>query len=285
MKKSRKKFWIVFTSVVLSVALVMLVFGLATRLKTITVEFRTRASADYTMLDDGITEKVISTGEFNKKKSLLFTDFDKHIANIEKANPYIKVEQVIRHFPNVVKVYISERIPKYRVRDTEDFNKWYILDADFKVLDMVTGGEKAVDSQNYGRRSSFYDVTTMVAPETLTISAYIGEFVESDELLANLNTIRNGITQVLGDVSSRVKSIKVDDGKFLLTMKNSGINDDNGCEILLEGSDNLERKAQAGALAFSNATSRGEVDLSGKIITISYENNDYFGIMKDKVAV
>ena len=170
MQKSRKKFWIVFTSVIASIVLVGLVCGLATRLKTVTVEFRARASSEYTMLEDGVLDKVANAGEFNRKKSLLFMNFDENIEKIEKSNPYIKVEQVVRHFPNIVKIYVSERIPRYRVVDKDDSNKWYILDVDFKVIDVVIGGEDetyAVIDDGSWRSNTPYETIHRIASSGL----------------------------------------------------------------------------------------------------------------------
>ena len=285
MQKSRKKFWIVFTSVIASIVLVGLVCGLATRLKTVTVEFRARASSEYTMLEDGVLDKVANAGEFNRKKSLLFMNFDENIEKIEKSNPYIKVEQVVRHFPNIVKIYVSERIPRYRVVDKDDSNKWYILDVDFKVIDVVIGGEDEIKEKNYGRNSSFYDVTIEIDAQGFDVSTYIGSFVENDELKDQLNAISSGMIVSLGDIKL-AKSIELDGNKFLITMKNSGINNDDGCQIELSGFEDLAKKAQAGALAYANATdSDTSVDLSGKIIEISKDNDTYVGLMKDKGTV
>ena len=91
MQKSRKKFWIVFTSIIASLVLVGLVCGLVTRVKTVTVEFRARASAGYTMLEDGVLDKVAKAGEFDTKKSLLFMNFEENIAKINyELNPKLK---------------------------------------------------------------------------------------------------------------------------------------------------------------------------------------------------
>jgi hypothetical protein len=282
MQKSRKKFWIVFTSIIASLVLVGLVCGLVTRVKTVTVEFRARASAGYTMLEDGVLDKVAKAGEFDTKKSLLFMNFEENIAKIEKSNPYIKVEQVVRHFPNIVKVYVSERIPRYRVADKDDSNKWYILDVDFKVIDVVIGGEAAVKEQNYGRSSSFYDATIKIESEDLAISTYVGDFVSNNELKTQLNAISSGMIVALGDIKL-AKSVDTVGSKFIITMKNSGINNDDGCQIELEGTDDLAMKAKAGALAYANANdSDASVDLSGKIITISKDGGTYVGLMRDK---
>ena len=145
---SRKKFWLIFSSVVASIVLIITVCLSLTRLKNVTVEFRAREGQETTMLGDGILDKVKETAEFSYGKNLLFMNFDKNIENIEKSNPYIKVHQIVRHFPGTVRVYVTERIPKYRVQDKSDSTKWYILDEDFKVVDFVSGEEILATSMN-----------------------------------------------------------------------------------------------------------------------------------------
>ena len=70
MQESRKRFWIVFTCVCLTIVVFCVVSIVATRLKTVTVEFRTRQ--DETVLAEGILDKVLDDGKFNYGKSVLF---------------------------------------------------------------------------------------------------------------------------------------------------------------------------------------------------------------------
>ena len=86
MQRSRKKFWIIFTSVISSLVLVCVACGLMTRLKTVNVEIRRRADAQYTMLQDGVLDRVKETGDFDYGKSVLFLNFEESISNIEKKN-------------------------------------------------------------------------------------------------------------------------------------------------------------------------------------------------------
>lgn len=283
MQKSRKKFWIIFTCVCASIIAVCSVFAVATRLKTVTVEFRTRLSQDETVLESGILDRVLASGDFDYGKSLLFMNFEDNIANIEKSNPYVKVEQVIRHFPNVARVYISERIPMYRIQDVENENKWYILDEDFKVVDIVTGDVKTAKYSN----STYYDKTMEITPDSITIISYIGEFV-NDEVDKNfLNTISSGVKARMS-VIDKVKSVKIEKDNtgvytFTLTMTNSGINNDNGCEIVIVGKDKLETKVIAGISCFCEVTENNATfDSSGKVITIEDVNGTLRGVMRDK---
>ena len=191
---------------------------------------------------------------------------------------------MIRHFPNVARVYISERIPKFRIRDEENEDKWYILDADFKVVDVVTGDVKA---QNYGE-SSYYEKTIEITPDSITISSYIGAFLKDDVDKNFMNTIASGVKSRVGSTSI-VKSVKIESANnytFTLTMKNSGINDDNGCEIVIVGKKNLEKKVLAGISCFCETTENMETfDLSGKVITIQEVNLQRVVVVHTKLLV
>ena len=281
MQKSRKKFWIVFSCVCAAIIVLCSVFAFATKLKTVTVEFRTRLAQDETVLEKGILDKVLQSGDFKYGKSVLFMNFEDNIANIEKSNPYVKVEQIVRHFPNIARVYISERIPMYRMQDLNEESKWYILDADFKVVAIVDGDVKQAQ---YGN-STYYEKTIEITPDSITIDSYIGAFVNDEVDRKNLNTIASGV-KARASVISGVKSIKIESKNnftFTLTMKNSGINNDDGCEIVIVGQDNLRTKVLAGISCFCEETENKETfDLSKKKITIEEVGGVLEGVMTDK---
>ena len=282
MQKSRKKFWIIFSCVLSAVIVLCSVFALATRLKTVTVEFRTRLAKDETVLESGILNKVKNSGEFDFGKSILFMNFDEAIEKIEKSNPYIKVEQVVRHFPNVARVYVSERIPMYRIMDANNDDKWYILDKDFKIVDVVTGDLKQI---NYGS-SSYYDKTVEISPDSITLISYVGAFVNDDVDKNFLNIIARGIKSRTDDLAV-TKSIKIEKNegnfRFTITMKNSGLNDDNGCEIVVEGKSKLEEKVLAGICCFcENTENQSTFDLSSKRIIIETIDGEFIGRLQSK---
>ena len=249
MQTKRKKFWIVFTCVFLSLIVLCSVFALVFRLKTVDVEFR--AVAENTNLQEGTIDKVRETGEFDFGKNILFMDFEDNIQKIEKSNPYIKVEQIVRHFPNIVRVYISERIPKYRVKEnSESVSKWYILDNDFKILDKVT--EEELESKKVCGNSNYFDQTIEITKQTMTLEseAVIGEFV-ADETREYLARITSGIYGKTKDFTV-IRSIdysKVNE-TFTLTMRNEALAEQKGCVIKITGTNNLYDKALAGAVCF-----------------------------------
>lgn len=268
----RKKFWIVFSIVFLSIAFVFAAIGVATRLKTVDVELRSRVTQSETMLEPGIIDKVKESGDFKIGKNILFMNFKENIAKIEKENPYVKVEQVIRSFPNIVRVYISERIPKYRLQDKDNTSKWYILDEDFKILDAVTGDLK---NTTYGS-SNYYDKTVEISPDSLTISSYIGEFVNDEVDRVNLNSIFTGIFARTTNYFM-VKSVAIvknnNDFSYKLIMKNTAAENDEGCLIILLGSSKLSEKARMGVAAYCEKIEENkDVDLTNKKIIVEEIN-------------
>lgn len=246
---SRKKFWLIFTSIVASLVLIITVCLSVTKLKNVTVEFRSREGQETTMLADGVLDKVKETAEFSYGKNLLFMNFDKNIENIEKSNPYIKVHQIVRHFPGTVRVYVTERIPKYRVQDKSNNSKWYILDEEFKVVDFVDGTIDAIKANIIGKTYSYYDKTIEISPETLKITAFVSDFVSYQEI-QNLNNILSGVYKRLG-AYTLIKSIKISQDVYSITMKNPANNNDDGVLIEVNGANNIYEKARLGANAYT----------------------------------
>ena len=218
------------------------------RLKTVDVEFR--AIAEKTNLSDGTIDKVKKTAEFDFGKNILFMSFDDNIQRIEKNNPYVKVEQIVRHFPNIVRVYISERIPKYRVKDSdESVVHWYILDEDFKILDKVNAEE--LNTKLVCGNSNYFDQTIEITKDTLTFkSAIIGEFVD-DEIKQYLSAITAGIYGKTKDFTA-IRSIEYSKTTetFSLIMRNKALDEQKGCMIKITGVSKLYDKSLAGAVCF-----------------------------------
>lgn len=248
MQTKRKRFWIIFTSVFVSLIVLFSVFALVFRLKTVDIEFR--AIAENSNLQEGIIDKVRDTGDFDFGKNIVFMNFEDNIAKIEKSNPYVKVEQIVRHFPNIVRIYISERIPKYRVKDSNELtSSWYILDNDFKILDKV--GEDELKTKKVCGDSNYFDQTIEIAKETLTFdSKIIGEFVE--------NNLKNYLSSITSGIYGKTKDFTVvrainyshSDEKFTLIMRNDALADEKGCVINMFGVSDLYEKSLAGAVCF-----------------------------------
>lgn len=244
--KKRKKLWITISCVILGLIAVILSGYFLTKLSSVSVEFRTRLGENETRLEENILDKVKTSGDFNYKKSILFLNTKASIDKIEKENPYVKVTQVVRKFPNKLHVYISEREPKYRVKSEVSSSEWFILDNDFKVLDCVTD------------TSLFLDNTVEI--EYFKTKAYVGDFIEKNQEMENLNNILSGVYGKTKDYFA-VKSINFssENNIFYLTMKNGLVNEEDssslnyagGCEVQIEGLSNLKEKAYSATSVYT----------------------------------
>ena len=273
MQKKRKILWICITSICVGIVLIGLVFKFAFQLKTVDVETQL-SRRNNSKLEIGVKDKIKTYFDFGE--NVILMEFDEISQRIEKDLPYVKINQVIKSFPNVVRVYISERIPKYKVRDLENNNIWYILDEDFKILEKLTEDEeKDIDFEN------------SVEIESLRITQNEGEFLTGkDDLKNNLNSIMTGI---FGDTEdySVAKSICVSDNlekndtNFYVTMKNKANLDEKGAVILIEGSSDLVKKSNAGMTTYlQKVVSEGLYpNVSSTVITIRFDGKNYTGLI------
>ena len=89
------------------------------------------------MTTDTLHEQLSESAKFIKGGNLLFMKFDEQIDNMEKSKPFIKIEKVVRSFPNKVTVYYSEREPVCRVESSSLEDAYLVLDEDLKILAVV----------------------------------------------------------------------------------------------------------------------------------------------------
>lgn len=267
--KNRKKFWVILLSVVLGL---FVVFGgtyFATKLNTVSVQFRSRLDEGESRLPDGVLDKVKDSADFNYNDSVLFMDLQENIDKIERSNPYIKVQQIIRKFPNKVYIYVSERIPKFRVLDKDDSDAWLILDEDFKVLDRIENNqlgdleEKTVEVKHVSEK------------------AMVGEFLEKTENMEKLNTLLSGVYGRTKDLFV-VRSIdfSAEENMFYLTMRTSvetedgEINYAGGCVIQIEDKGNIKLKALNGTCVYAGDGNKMDGrDLFQKQIIVANETD------------
>lgn len=278
MDKRRKKIFIIIGSVVLTLVMVCSIFAIMFRLKTVNVEFRSRAVN--TNLPAEIQERVFETGEFSIGKNIVFMNFEENIQKIEKNNPFVKVEQIIRKFPNKATIYISERIPKYRVKeDSKQSNSWYILDEDFKILDKVSDDELKI--KKVSGNLTYFKQTTEILKETLTLkSEIIGEFVTTaNEIKEIMSKISAGVYAKTKD-STVIRSVNYSKEKnqIEIVLRNQGLDDENGCMILISGKSDIYEKVLAGTIVH---LSNNEENTPAVVIEI-YKNaaGQYYGVTK-----
>ena len=275
MHLKRKKFWIWFTSIFLGIALLCTGTFLLTRLSTVNVEFRSKLGVAETRLAEGITEKIKTSGEFDYGACLLFTNFDESVQKIEKANPYVKVEQILRKFPNKLNVYVSERVPRYRIQDKTIETKWYILDIEFKVLEVID------DLDSSALKAETIEL------EHIKESLYVGDFLNNNAELQNMSQVVAGVygrtkdCTVIGSINHDTQN-----NTFYISMKaNKDGKYEGGCVMQIEGIDNLKDKVYAATCCYcQDNTINGEsIDMSKKVIIIvDGENGTYEGKMKNQ---
>ena len=233
MQEKRKKFWIIFSIVVVSIVSICFIFGMVTKLNAVNIEFRQRLSSG-SRLEENIIEKVKADAEFEYNQSLLFLNIDENISKIEKKNPYVKVEQVVRDFPNNMNIYISERTPVFYI---EKSGYYFVLDKEFKILDKILIDEEGTDylKQNFLR--NVYEINSDLEIEQLNA----GDFIEKNENLKLHKNIYLGIVGALESVSN-VKSVKISGEDVLITMKQDNLSFDDGVKIKIKGTDELIEK-------------------------------------------
>ena len=269
--KKKKKVWIILLSVVLGLFVVLGGTYFATKLKTVSVEFRTRLAEGESRLPAGVLDNVKDSAEFNYKDSVLFMDVQENIDKIEKSNPYIKVQQVIRKFPNKVNIYVSERIPKYRILDKDDTDAWFILDEDFKVLERISNDD--LNNQNLDEKT--------VEIKHISESVSVGDFIEKTSEKEKLNTLLAGVYGRTKDFFA-VRSIEFlsEENMFYLTMRTSvetedgRINYAGGCTIQIENVGNIKLKALNGTCVYAGDGDKMDGrDLSQKQVIVANETD------------
>ena len=84
------------------------------------------------------SEEVINSSELKIGQNIFFVGKNKATQKIEKALPYVKVENIVSKFPNKLVINISERVEEFYVTYETDANKFYlILDNELKILKVV----------------------------------------------------------------------------------------------------------------------------------------------------
>lgn len=259
----RKKLWIILVSVIVGIVALLTGGYFLTKLSSVSIEFRTRLAADETRLEEAVLDKVKLSGEFDYSSSILFLNTDESVQKIERDNPYVKVQQVIRKFPNKLHVYISERIPKYRVQDSKLSNKWCILDEEFKVLEIVTNEEIA---------SEFGECTIELKHFKAELNA--GEFLDKPHELLRLNNIMTGVYGKTQDYFAITAIDYVEsDNTYILSTKSGNFGYESDCEIQIVGINDLTNKTFKAVSVYVEKSfegiGEGVIDLSRKLVIIS----------------
>lgn len=178
MLKSKKRVVIIMS--VIAVLFVLLVLGSALfSLQSVKIEFAL-IKTENSMLATYDKDEMVKTGQFAYGKNILFLNFDQSIEQIEKAYPYAKVVKVTRNFPNSAVVYVTEREPLFKVRQTD--GSCYVLDGDLKVLSHSTGQLSDVE-ESLPEWNSF----------PILQGVEVGSFIDNDELRQVILSISSAV--------------------------------------------------------------------------------------------
>ena len=122
----------------LVICLVIFAFLVTVVVLTSTIFALGEVTINFVSTTDKLTnsqQTIIESGGFKYGNNILFLNKNKHISNLEKNNPYLKVVNIETVFPNKLVVNCAERAEVFAIK-LED-NSYIICDEDFKVLKKV----------------------------------------------------------------------------------------------------------------------------------------------------
>lgn len=181
-------------------------------------------------------EDVEKSADFNYGSNMLFTTYKHNQENIEKEFPFVKVEKMVRRFPNKMTIYVSGRIPEVIVTDSESANKWYVLDIEMKVVDVLSS-ESEIGTDLYRN----LPIVTGAGMENLQE----GDFVLGGENTKCLIGVLDGIYGKDQAPSSVMSDITIDlSGKNIqITLRDRS--NERGAKILISGFGDIKEKVYA----------------------------------------
>jgi len=143
--------------------------------------------------------------EFEIGGNLLIMTFENPISNMEKAYPFVKIDRIVRSFPNKITVYYSEReaVALLPINGVED--SYYVVDTDLKVLDYVvynSSEDKFLSQGGYGEY-----VLPIIDFNEQTFSAEIGDTIDNAELKDKLSTFVSGAFSANGVAAALYEDI------------------------------------------------------------------------------
>lgn len=110
--------------------LLLLLSSAVFKIRSVSVEDQTRL----TYLNKSMLNDMIQNAELPIGSSIFFARFDDNVKAMEKAHPYVKINDIERKFPGDVVVYVSERVPVVKIKSGA---KTFVLDSDLKILNVA----------------------------------------------------------------------------------------------------------------------------------------------------
>ena len=182
-----------------------------------------------------VSDGIIDSGKFNYGSNTLFTSYEENKEKIEKAYPFIKVEKMVRRFPDKMTIYITGRVPEVIVKDENKSDTFYVLDINMKVLAVI---ESQADFNN----NLYKDLPILYGSYITNMES--GDFVTLEKDKKVITDILDGIyakDQTKSSVMSDI-TIDIERQKYKITLKDSDVD---GATIEISGETNLKEKVFA----------------------------------------
>ena len=178
--KSKKRLIIICS--ILGVFIVLgIIFGALFCVRRISVDFATAINRfeNTTEFKNG----VIEASGVTKGKNIIFTNFNKVENKLEKAFPYGRF-QIVRNFPNKIIIYIYEREPVFKIKDST--GDWHIYDEDLKLLQIVS-------NSNLEDEFNELPVPPSISGVNLNLCSKEGEVMNEPAFKAKYSSILDGV--------------------------------------------------------------------------------------------
>lgn len=229
----KKRKIIVICCIVAIIVIVAGVFAAMFNLQHISVEIRKNPEI-VEQYGKNINKSIIDCGDFPYGSNTLFSSYTTNQAKIEKEYPFIKVEKMVRRFPDKMTIYISGRIPEVILKDQSKIDTYYVLDIDMKIL--------AVISEDEFSDKLYKDLPILTGSSFKNLSS--GEFLTQSTETSVIVSLIDGIYAKDKTKSSVMSDIIIDlnKEKYTITLKDSNVK---GAVIEINGNQNLKEKVFA----------------------------------------
>ena len=229
----KKRKIIVACCIIGIIVIVAGVFAAMFNLQHISVEIRKNPEI-VEQYGKNVESSIIECGDFPYGSNTLFSSYVKNQDRIEKEFPFIKVEKMVRRFPDKMTIYISGRVPEVIVKDNSKVNTYYVLDIDMKVLAVI--GNDELDDKLYK------NLPILTGSSIKNMNS--GEFLTRNNETSVIVSILDGIYAKDQTESSVMSDITIDlsKEKYIITLKDSNVK---GAVIEINGNDNLKEKVFA----------------------------------------
>ena len=198
MKKRR----IIIISCIIGVILVIIgVFAALFNLQTIRVEVLKNPEIIESMYGSSYQDQLIKSGEFQYGSNTLFSTYKENQQRIEKKYPFVKIQKLVRRFPDKMTIYITGRIPEAVIKDNTKTDTYYVVDIDMKVLDVISLNEK--------NNTDLYEMLPIINGGNIS-NKEAGDFIEKNNSTSAIVNILDGIYAKDKELSSVMSDITMD---------------------------------------------------------------------------